>query len=257
MATMESYSNDFASSRRLRLLFNLADIAGSLGAFWIVIKYRLDVTRYFENVSDLLLLNSWHDFLREQGGLCVTAVAVFASYYLGKREGKRMLELAGSLFVREQRPKKWGALSWPLVLPSVIIGYLINMLLMAWFIDKFFMFNLLIAIVYVLGLITNMAVRANLRKYLNDPKLAPLPDHPDYAHLIHRRNIANEYMFCRWHQTREMFALAGCIVAFLVAWYSPNLGYWPSYLVIIGIVVLNEIVLLRWRNARDAALGDE
>jgi hypothetical protein len=120
----------------LSLLANVADFFGTFGFMWIILRSNLSVDQYFGDPSALLKWSTWVSFLSEQGILALVAASIFVSFSLGKREGKTLFAIAQTLFPRSKTPRALSGIRAAVAVPFVVLAYLVNLFLMAYFIDN-------------------------------------------------------------------------------------------------------------------------
>jgi hypothetical protein len=238
----------------LTLLANVADFFGTIGFVWTILKHRLDIDQYFSGISELAALHTWYKFFWERGLLAVAATCIFASFSLGKREGRRIFTVAQSLFPRSKTPRAVSELRVAILAPAVVLAYLVNLFLMAYFVENVTILALLVALVYVISMGSNNLQRNGLIKYLNDSSYMPSEQSDDYTYIMECRRIVREYLVDNYHQTREIVAFAGCVTIALLSWKARDIPPWTYYISISAIVALNELVVYLWRNRRDIAL---
>jgi hypothetical protein len=237
----------------LTLLASTADFFGTFGFVWTILKHRLAIDQYFIGIVDLVSLPIWSKFLSERGILAIAAACIFASFSLGKREGKRIFAVAQTLFPRSKTPRAVSELRVALLAPAVVLAYLVNLFLMAYFIENVPVLSLLVGLVYLISVGSNSLQREGLVRYLGDANYEPSHQSDDYPYIQESRKIVRSY-FDNHHQIREAIAFVGCVSVALSSWKFPEFGSWIYYVSISGIVAVNELVVYAWRNRRDTAL---
>jgi len=238
----------------LTLIANVADFFGTFGFVWMVLKASLRVDNYFAGASELLSLPTWMRFTGERGVLAFAAASIFASFSLGKREGKRIFGMAQNLFPRSRIPRELSGVRMAVMVPVVVFGYLLNLFLMAYFIENAIILPALVALVYLLSIVSNTLQRTNLKRHLVDSRYSPSPQSEDYAYIMKSRDILSTYLYHNYHQVREIIALTGCLAIAFLAWKTEQAYRWLPYILISVVVLFNELVVYRWRNRRDVAL---
>lgn len=238
----------------LTLVANVADFFGTFGFVWMILRARLLVDSYFVDASELLSSQAWLSFLADRGILAFAAACIFASFSLGKREGKRIFGLAQNLFPRSKTPRELSGVRLAVMVPIVVLGYLVNLFLMAYFIGNPVVLCGLVALVYLLSILSTALQRTNLKRHMDDPRYSPSLQSDDYNYIMTSRDIVGGYLYKNYHQVREVLVIASCFAIAFLAWNRPPTYAWLPYILIGVVISINELVVYRWRNKRDLAL---
>lgn len=235
-------------------LANLADFFGTFGFIWTILKVQLHFGNYFADATAFLSFHSWTQFLRNEGVLALTGLAIFISFLLGKREGKRLFVLAPSLFTSAKIPKTWSGTKMASAVVTVVVGYLVNLFLMGYYIDKILVLSGLLCFVFVVSIGSNELLRHNFERYLNDSRYAPATWSKEFQYIMTNRDIVLQFLFTNRHQTREIIALTLCAAIGVLNWTVQQTPLWAGYILIVIVVLSNEFVLYQWRYRRDLSL---
>jgi hypothetical protein len=98
---------------------------------------------------------------------------------------------------------------------------------------------------------TRHLIEKGMSEYFDDEKHAPHPNEKDYEIIQRRRVIARRFLFGKPHLRKETARVVGCGAAYLIAligfFYAVNWLQLAAYFVLIGTLITNEAISMRWR----------
>jgi hypothetical protein len=108
---------------------------------------------------------------------------------------------------------------------------------------------------------TRRQINARIREYFSDAKYSPCETESNYGSIMASRSVISWFLFQLPHLRKEAARIAGCAVALGVA-ICAHLNHSSSwnrsaYVILIGTLVLNEIITVRWRWNRHKRLRIE
>lgn len=219
--------------------------------FFGVIAYRLTQSRYLTN-------GHWISFISNEG-LPLFLVGLFwLIYFFSRHSARRELAIVRTLFPLGRVPDDLGDLKNRLVMGLSVLAFLGLYAALAAYVDNIKAVSFVMFAIACNDFRTRYLINKHMNRYFSDNKYAPLTSDKDYEVIKERRAVARDYLFKLPNLWKEAGRVAGCGIAFGVA----IVGYlkstdWPitlAYVLLIGTLILNEIITVRWRLDRDNRL---
>ena len=178
-------------------------------------------------------------------------------YYLSRLSVKQELEIVKLVFPPYRIPDDLQFKDRILITLQVTL-FMGLYLFMGWVAHNIMIVSLCMFVVGCVDFNTRRQINDKVRRYFSTARYDPVPDEPGYDAIQSARKEVSWFLFELPHLWKEAARIAGCAVAFGVAAY----GYSNNndrlnilaYGILIGTLVLNEIVTVRWRVIRDCRL---
>ena len=178
-------------------------------------------------------------------------------YFLSRQNARKELAIATTLFPRDRIPDDWSA-KGRLGVGLWVVMFMGLYWALATYVDNVRVVTLIMSVVACSDWRGRYLIDKNMKRYFAEEKYAPRPSDSDRKRIEERRRIVSDYLSKLPHMWKEGGRAAGCGIAFAVAMYvhakSPA-GRAPiAYIVLIGTLLLNEVITVRWRLDRDSQL---
>lgn len=213
---------------------------------------RLIVIWFFGN----FLLLKW----REGWNLMplILIVIIGPIYFLSRHSVKEELKINKSLFPQDLVPDEL-QLKDRITITLQVTLFMGLYMALAYLAQNIQIVSLFMLVIACIDFNTRRQINKKMRQYFSDDRYAPSQaDRRVYEAIQHRRIVISWFLFELPHLLKEALRAAGCAIAFGVAAYGyfnniERLNYF-AYIILIGTLILNEIVTLRWRIDRDRRL---
>ena len=170
------------------------------------------------------------------------------SFFLEWRSAKKELFQSKELFPLGRMPRHWIIPTAPAKIAIAVTLFFLSYMAIAWYIDRILIVSALMFFIACNDLNTLRWIRKHVTAYFSDPVYAPIKSERDCELIQRRREIIQEYFYSNPQYWKEAGRVAGCAIAWLVAWR----GHWTSaYVVLITTLVVNEIITAKRRAHRD------
>jgi hypothetical protein len=158
------------------------------------------------------------------------------------------------LFSRTRQPQSWKQLPYRWVIPLQVGLDIALFLALARSTDNITAFSLALTAFYANSIVSGFFVaRANAKKFLSDPAYYPEADaHKDF--ILARRKCVQDYLFEKWHLTRNAIMVVLCAFAFLLT-ISPLAVEFVPFVIISVAMVSNEIIVWTLRAKLHRCIG--
>lgn len=179
---------------------------------------------------------------------CAIVIVIGIVFFLSRRSAKKELFQSKELFPPGRMPRHWIIPTAPAKIAIAVTLFLLSYMAIAWYIDRIVIVSALMFFIACNDLNTLRWIRKHVTAYFSDPIYAPIKGERDCDLIQRRREIIQEYFYSNPQYWKEAGRVAGCAIAWLVAWR----GHWTSaYVVLITTLVVNEIITAKWRAHRD------
>ena len=241
---------------RVKLYMFLWNTLGAVGILTFLIRYKLNINKYFSTWADVLDISNTLKFVDNKWGVITLSALYAAIYVFVTIEAKFLENIGDKLFSHERMPVDWRYVKGrTLVTPAVVLSIII-ILGMAWFVDNPAAFCAVSSGFYLVSAIKYTKLRDNARHYL---AIYPPIDGRHKTFILARREAFEEYLFNRPQLCRILLMAAASaaisIVGFLPYFGIPIFKGLP-YLMIGAAMALNEYIIQRWRLARNRKLDE-
>lgn len=176
----------------------------------------------------------------------VLTVEVGFKYLLSMFSAGLELNIARTLFPqdRERTPDEFRT-SDRLKLSLVVLFYVFTYAFIVYYVGNIAYVSAVLMILACLDLNTRRMINNKMNEYLNNSRYSPLSTERSYDEIMHKRKIASHYLFDNYHKAKEVLCALGYTGALVVA--AATGLYTLGYIIVIAVLLLNEIVQLRWR----------
>jgi hypothetical protein len=241
---------------RLKTFDYLCDFI-AVGALFKIFRYNLNVAEYFSN--GLFDPQSYMRFASDHGLTTALLAAVLGVYYLSRRCVKTELTIVRQLFSPSRLPQNWTYVVGGGEIAKLILGYMFTYLTIAWFIDDVRIVAAAFVIIFCINYRNMKLTRATLSSYLVQSSLEPAASDEHREFILRRRDVARDYIFGKWHLEKESAGAMGSGVALLlaIAGYAFHMDGFvvAATIVMILTLVINEVIVYRWRVIRGQKLA--
>jgi hypothetical protein len=216
-----------------------------------ILKYATHWFEFFREWQDLISPSHWAAYFSRNGLSPILGVEIIAIFYLGKAFAKKNVDMLVSLFSSDRVPQVFQTdtreYTRLLVLNFAIFVFLEAAIKLPWLASLGF------AALSTFYLVWNHIQRDVVPNALNDRVYQTRADDPHARFIERRRQAANAYLFDRHHTFRESIVLiagiAGLALSIAQHFYDFAYGDTLGYVVLILGVLLNELIVGRWRRA--------
>jgi hypothetical protein len=243
-----------------RYLKSLDYIASYLGftAFLTVFVAKVQMSTAFN--GGIFYLENWVTFVSETALPCLLLFLFGLIHGFGRQSIRLELSIGPKLFPPGRVPDDWGGPKDRVIAFLSVISFLLLFLMLTWFADNIKIASLIMFVLACNDWRTRYLINSGIGGYFSLEKYAPRPGDKDYDLILERREVADKFLFKKPHLWKEAGRAVGCGLAFAVSLsgYLRNTTSldFAAYIILIGTLVLNEVITLRWRYRMFSEMRD-
>lgn len=259
---------------RLRRESNLSDWLISTGLFALVAQWALGYPGVFDgfdtsdlsgSIQTLAIANYW--FLLDQWPGIILAFALYVWFWSYRTHTQNEIEILDTLYPEGRSPTDWDKITNKRLVRYLAVGIVLVFMLLAALLPHPALFALIMLALSCQDIIGNEILRDNLRRTFAEFDCNLPPDDPR-CELHNGRQLAARHYWLDQPQLLRIaimmiatvVVLAFSLLPFSFAARTSDFGLTMSLtmtlaaLALATIIVVNELVMRRWRAARDDEL---
>ena len=238
------------------LLTFLDSLGGYVLGFGVFVAAAFQVWRRygcFDNSSTRAATSAacvWNALLA-----CTLVLLLGVVFFLSRQSVQAELRIAEGVFPIGRMPDEWRRASDPIWITVSVVSFFLLYLTMAWFAQDIRVVSAVMTVIAAIDLNTRRAIGKRVRSYFSDPRYTPEVADRQGKTIALRRDVVRHFLYDHRHLWKEGGRLAGCAISCgaAAAGQVERIAWLISlaYIVLIGTLVTNEVVTLRWRLERD------
>ena len=241
---------------KIKKWMNWADTIATAGLFFVILKFKLEFDTHFHAAWDLLSLDNWGTFAQVNGILLPTALVLFADFIIIRNAAKRELDHVVTAFSSFTSPQIFANVIGYRVIPLAVAMFYVLFLGFVVVIDQPVVLSASLIAWNAMDLLVALISRRNLLRYVTDPRFEPPTSDPLRLWILQRRDVARDYFLHWFYVPRILVLAAGNALALLLAMGWPTeTPKWTPYVIIIGVLIGNELIMGKWRRRRERRLA--
>jgi hypothetical protein len=224
--------------------------------------YSLGINEYVsKDKSFLENLNSLASFLQNNYLPFALAVFTLVWFALYRNAVRSEMEILFRLFSQINPPQNWQDLVGIKQVPILAIAIPATFLALAASVKLVPLYCIILIGLNFMDIRGNSILRQLITTMFLDSRLAPPKDDPASEFITRRRAVAEEYwVACPQVERIGLMMIANGIALVIASGASDKIigvELWPglAHIIIIAAVVINEVVIFGWRDARDCKLA--
>ena len=224
--------------------------------------YILDINAYVAGREGFLgKLEGFREFLSGSYLPFILALCTLIWYSIYRSAVRNEMEILFELFSQINPPRNWQETTGLSQVPVLAVAIPATFLALAASVKLVPVYCLIMLGLNILDIRGNSVLRQMMTQMFLDPSLAPPKDDPAGDFVARRRAVAEEYWIARPQIERIglMMIANGLALVLSSGGLDKLLGFevWPGIpiAIVIGAIAVNEVVIHRWRWARDAKLA--
>lgn len=236
------------TERFFKALDYLASYVG-FGAFFALVVAKVQISTGFK--GGIFHLANWIAFAVDTALPCLLMLLFGSIYLFGRHSVRLELAIGPKLFPPDRVPKDWGSPKQRALVLITVVAFLLLFLVLTWFADNIKVASILMFVLACNDWRTRFLIQGGIQRYFADERYAPRLGDKDYALILARRAVADDFLFRKPHLEKETIRATGCGIAAGLAAYG---YFWDvswadiaAYLVLIVILLANEIATVSWR----------
>lgn len=187
----------------------------------------------------------------------VLVFAIAVTWLMSRLSVKQELRIADSLFPSDRFPDDLSPKSRASITLQVL-AFTLCYLFLAWYSDSILIVSFCMFLIGGIDFWTRCQINSRFRRYFSDSQFAPDPGERGADVIAARRRVVSWYLFDLPHLRKEVLRTLGFMISFslaLIAWHTQSqVASNGAYLALLAVLIVNELVTLRWRVKRDADL---